>query len=195
VLSRNLLFRKESAYLRRIARADERTRTADLISLRVGLRLSLCVLSRTGTWLTEGEHSAAAAPTGLLRTGPYQPGCSTVAVRSRISRPLPCCGLLRFPLPMVSAWCQQAMAYASRWHLCSCRRLALSETLQRMFPVVVHSVVCCPESRLLLVWLDMRHGYQWQPQVANLGQHAVQRGLVHNLPRKYGLSVLQVGDL
>ena len=60
--------------------ADERTRTADLSSLQVGLWLSQGVPARIDTWLTEAERSAAVASRLLPRTDAYQPGCTTMAV-------------------------------------------------------------------------------------------------------------------
>jgi hypothetical protein len=68
------------AYLSRLWRDDERTRTADLISLRVGLWLSQGVPPRVGTGLTEAERSAAVASPLPPCIDAYQPGCSTIAV-------------------------------------------------------------------------------------------------------------------
>src|SRR5215208_1776633 len=84
-------------------RADERTRTAYPCSLRVGLRLSRSVPSCSSTWLTEGEYSASVTPPVLLRTDPYQPGCST-GCSTPISR--------RLSLLRVAAHCT---VLRSRW--------------------------------------------------------------------------------
>ena len=88
-------------------------------------------------------------------------------------------------LPCLAAWCT---VLRSRWYQSGVKRqrithrgascasidcLPRSETLYLMFPNMGRPVVRCPESRVLLDWPDTCHGYQWQPQVANLGQHAV----------------------
>jgi hypothetical protein len=64
-------------------KADERTRTAFLVSLQVGLCPSYGVPPRTGAWLPKAKNFTIAAPPVLLRSAPYRSGCSTVAVRSR----------------------------------------------------------------------------------------------------------------
>jgi len=74
------------AYLARISRIDkahERTRTADLLQLRVCLRTFYPVLLRPGIPLVSAVFDDPGVPLCPFCTSVYQPGCST---DSRITR-------------------------------------------------------------------------------------------------------------
>jgi hypothetical protein len=100
-----------------------------------------------------------------------------VAVRSRLSRLLPLLQIAAHCTVLRSRWCQSSVKKLRITHRgASCASvdcLPRSETLYLMFINVVRSVVRCPKHRPLLIWPDTGHGYQWQAQIANLGQHAV----------------------
>ena len=69
-----------SAYLSQIERADERTRTADLLITSVLAHVLDCTTA-SGNRLVYGVFDDLALSLCPLRTSSYQPGCSTIAVR------------------------------------------------------------------------------------------------------------------
>src|SRR5215213_11839723 len=60
-------------------RADERTRTADLVSLRVCCRTCKSVLIRPAIWLIYAAIVLSGNVCRPVRSALYQPGCGTVA--------------------------------------------------------------------------------------------------------------------